>query len=224
MWENILTFSCPNDILTVQTDLVKKEMADLPKAYSNQEKEYIRKRLKEEAAKCLAQYGIKRTTVDEIVHRVKIPKGTFYLFYQSKEMLLFEVILEQHDLIEEKLWKEISTIAPQDFNAEKLTDIIVGFYQMAGEMPILKLLNSGEIELLARKLPPQVLEEHLGHDNAMVDRLFASFPIKNNVDTRALSAAFRAIYFSTLHKEEIGEEHYEEGLRLMVVGLINQLL
>ena len=224
MWENILTFSCPNDILTVQTDLVKKEMADLPKAYSDQEKEYIRKRLKEEAAKCLAQYGIKRTTVDEIVHRVKIPKGTFYLFYQSKEMLLFEVILEQHDLIEEKLWKEISTIAPQDFNAEKLTDIIVGFYQKAGEMPILKLLNSGEIELLARKLPPQVLEEHLGHDNAMVDRLFASFPIKNNVDTRALSAAFRAIYFSTLHKEEIGEEHYEEGLRLMVVGLINQLL
>lgn len=224
MWENALTFSCPNDILTVQTDLVKKEMADLPKAYSDQEKEYIRKRLKEEAAKCLAQYGIKRTTVDEIVHRVKIPKGTFYLFYQSKEMLLFEVILEQHDLIEEKLWKEISTIAPQDFNAEKLTDIIVGFYQMAGEMPILKLLNSGEIELLARKLPPEVLEEHLGHDNAMVDRLFASFPIKNNVDTQALSAAFRAIYFSTLHKEEIGEEHYEEGLRLMVVGLINQLL
>lgn len=196
----------------------------MPKAYSDQEKEYIRKRLKEEAAKCLAQYGIKRTTVDEIVQRVKIPKGTFYLFYQSKEMLLFEVILEQHDLIEEKLWKEISTIAPKDFNAEKLTDIIVGFYQMAGEMPILKLLNSGEIELLARKLPPQVLEEHLGHDNAMVDRLFASFPIKNNVDTRALSAAFRAIYFSTLHKEEIGEEHYEEGLRLMVVGLINQLL
>lgn len=224
MWENTLTFSAANDILTIQTDLVKKEMAGLPKAYSDQEKEYIRKRLKEEAAKCLAQYGIKRTTVDEIVQRVKIPKGTFYLFYQSKEMLLFEVILEQHDLIEEKLWKEISSIDPQDFNAEKLTDIIVGFYQMAGEMPILKLLNSGEIELLARKLPPQVLEEHLGHDNAMVDRLFASFPIKNNVDTRALSAAFRAIYFSTLHKEEIGEEHYEEGLRLMVVGLINQLL
>ncbi len=196
----------------------------MPKAYSDQEKEYIRKRLKEEAAKCLAQYGIKRTTVDEIVQRVKIPKGTFYLFYQSKEMLLFEVILEQHDLIEEKLWKEISSIDPQDLDAEKLTDIIVGFYQMAGEMPILKLLNSGEVELLARKLPPEVLEEHLGHDNAMVDRLFASFPIKNNVDTRALSAAFRAIYFSTLHKEEIGEEHYEEGLRLMVLGLINQLL
>ncbi|WP_286081321.1 TetR/AcrR family transcriptional regulator [Parablautia intestinalis] len=32
------------------------------------------------------------TTVDEIVKRVNIPKGTFYLFYKSKELLLFEVI------------------------------------------------------------------------------------------------------------------------------------
>ena len=51
--------------------------------------------MKEEAAKCLGTYGIRRTMVDEIVKRVKIPKGTFYLFYPSKEMLLFEVIQEQ---------------------------------------------------------------------------------------------------------------------------------
>lgn len=196
----------------------------MPKCYSDQEKEYIRRRLKEEAAKCLSQYGIKRTTVDEIVKRVKIPKGTFYLFYQSKEQLLFDVILEQHDLIEKKLLEEISSIDAKDFNAEKLTAIIVHFYQLAGEMPILKLLNSDEVELLARKLPPEVLEEHLGHDNFMVDKMFESFPIKNDVDTKAVSAAFRAIYFSTLHKEEIGEEYFDEALRLMVLGVVNQLI
>lgn len=196
----------------------------MPKCYSEQEKEYIRKRLKEEAAKCLALYGIKRTTVDEIVKRVKIPKGTFYLFYQSKELLLFDVILEQHDLIEKKLWEEISCIDAKNFTPEKLTEIIVHFYQLAGEMPILKLLNSDEIEILARKLPQGVLEEHLGHDNSMIDKLFGAFPLKKNVDTKALSAAFRAIYFSTLHKEEIGEENFDDALRLMVSGLVNQLL
>lgn len=46
----------------------------MPKSYSEQEREYIKNRLKEEAAKCLVQYGIRRTTVDEIVKRVKIPK------------------------------------------------------------------------------------------------------------------------------------------------------
>ena len=68
-------------IMTIQTNLVKKEVVAVPKSYSEQEKEYIRKRLKEEAAKCLAKYGVRRTTVDEIVKRVNIPKGTFYLFY-----------------------------------------------------------------------------------------------------------------------------------------------
>ena len=62
----------------------------MPKSYSEQEREYIRKRLKEEAADCLARYGVRRTTVDELVKRVNIPKGTFYLFYKSKELLLFE--------------------------------------------------------------------------------------------------------------------------------------
>ena len=52
----------------------------MPKSYSDQEREYIVKRLKEEAAKCLSQYGVRRTTVDELVQRVGIPKGTFYLF------------------------------------------------------------------------------------------------------------------------------------------------
>ena len=31
--------------------------------------------------------------------------------------------------------------------------------------PVLKILNSNEIELLARKLPAGVLEKHIEHDN-----------------------------------------------------------
>lgn len=60
----------------------------MPKCYSEQEREYTIKRLKEEAAACMGQFGIRCTTVDELVKRVNIPKGTFYLFYKSKELLL----------------------------------------------------------------------------------------------------------------------------------------
>ena len=71
----------------------------MPKCYSDQEREYIKKRLKEEAVACMGQFGIRRTTVDELVKRVNIPKGTFYLFYPSKEMLLFDVSQENINLI-----------------------------------------------------------------------------------------------------------------------------
>lgn len=196
----------------------------MPKCYSEQEREYIKKRLKEEAADCMARYGIRRTTVDEIVRRVKIPKGTFYLFYQSKELLLFDVILEQHDLIEKKLFEDVSQMDPAALTAEQLTDIIFSFYRMAGQMPILKILNSDEIELLARKLPPEVMAEHLGHDDSMVERIFSQLPIREDVDSTTVSAAFRALYFSTLHREEIGEEQFDEALRTLIYGLVTQFL
>lgn len=196
----------------------------MPKSYSEQEKEYIRKRLKEEAAKCLAQFGIRRTTVDEIVKRVKIPKGTFYLFYQSKELLLFDVILEQHDMIEKRMMDEFSKIDPSSVSVEQLTDVIFHFYKITEENPILNILNSDEVELLARKLPSEVLASHLEHDHTMVDELFATLPMKQEVDINSITSAFRAIYFFTLHKEEIGELHYDSSLRLLIKGLLIQML
>lgn len=195
----------------------------MPKSYSEQEKEYIRKRLKEEAAKCLAQFGIRRTTVDEIVKRVKIPKGTFYLFYQSKELLLFDVILEQHDMIEKRMMDEFSKIDLSSVSVEQLTDVIFHFYQITEENPILNILNSDEVELLARKLPSEVLASHLEHDHTMVDELFAALPMKQEVDINSITSAFRAIYFFTLHKEEIGELHYASSLRLLIKGLLIQM-
>lgn len=196
----------------------------MPKSYSEQEREYIRKRLKEEAAKCLIQYGVRRTTVDEIIKRVNIPKGTFYLFYKSKELLLFDAIQEQHELVTRKLYQVISKLANQELSAEKLTDMIFEFYKMTEKMPILKMLDAGEVELLARKLPRETVEEHLRDDTDMIGKMFALFPLKKEVDIRNLSAVFHAIYYATLHKAEIDEEQYDKALRTLIYGVVIQVI
>ena len=71
----------------------------MPKVYSDNEKKKKKKRLHDAANKSLLENGVRKTTVDELVQKVGIPKGTFYLFYKSKEELLFEVILEYHEII-----------------------------------------------------------------------------------------------------------------------------
>ena len=196
----------------------------MPKSYSDQEREYIKQRLKEEAAVCMAQYGIRRTTVDELVKRVNIPKGTFYLFYKSKELLLFDVILEQHEIVDQKLYEAVSRISGSEFTAEKLTDVIFQFFKMAEEMPVLKLLNSDEVELLTRKLPAEVVAEHFGNDADMIEKVFALLPVKEGIDANVFSAAFHAIYFATLHKTEIGEQQYDQALWMLIYGVVSQLL
>ena len=75
----------------------------MPKAFSNNEREYIKNRLMEEARNCLKLYGMKKTTVDELVKRVNIPKGTFYLFFESKEILFYEVLCLFHDELQAEL-------------------------------------------------------------------------------------------------------------------------
>lgn len=196
----------------------------MPKSYTDQERDYICKRLKEEAAKCLVQYGIRHTTVDEIVKRVKIPKGTFYLFYKSKESLLFEVVLEQHELIEQKIYQEMSRIDPLDVSAEQLTDILFKFYQYTMEFPIFKVIDSDAITMLAQKLPKGVLDDHFKHDGTMIERILSNLPIKPGIDYNAVTSAFRSLYFTTLHKDETGGENYEKGLRLLISGLVTQLI
>ena len=196
----------------------------MPKSYSEQEREYIRKRLKEEAAQCLARYGVRRTTVDEIVKRVNIPKGTFYLFYKSKELLLFEVIQEQQENVNRELYQAISEMADREFSAEKLTDVIFEFFKMTEKMPILKLLDIGEVELLVRKLPREIVEEHFQDDTDTIEKMFTLLPVKKEVDIKVISAAFHAIYFATLHKAEIGEEQYDEALRALIYGIVTQFI
>lgn len=196
----------------------------MPKSYSEQEREYIKKRLKEEAAKCLARYGVRRTTVDEIVKRVNIPKGTFYLFYKSKELLLFETIQEQHELVNHELYKAISNLTTQELSAEKLTDVIFEFYKMTEKMPILKMLDLGEVELLVCKLPREIVEEHLQDDTDTIEKMFALLPIRKEVDIKVMSAVFHAIYYATLHKAEIGEEQYDAALRTLIYGIVTQVI
>lgn len=196
----------------------------MPKSYSDQERAYIKKRLKEEAAACMGQFGIRRTTVDELVKRVKIPKGTFYLFYPSKELLLFEVIQEQHELVNQQLYQTLSGLGEEAFSAEKITDVIFDFYKMTEQMPIFQLINSEEIELLVRKLPQEVVQAHLQEDTDTIGNLFTLIPAKKEVDVNIISAAFHAIYYATLYKKEIGEEQYDQALRLLIHGVVTQIL
>lgn len=196
----------------------------LPKSYSEQEREYIIRRLKEEAAACMGQYGIRKTTVDEIVRRVNIPKGTFYLFYKSKELLLFDAISEQHEVINENIQQAVRKLAASELTAEKLTDVIFDFFKLTAELPILKVINSEDIELLIRKLPEEVVASHFADDTDTIAEMFSLFPVKEGVDVEAFSAAFHAIYYATLHRQHIGEDQYEKALRILIYGVVTQMI
>ena len=56
-------------------------------AFTDYETEQLRKALLKETRHCAVTLGMKKTSVDQLTRAVGIAKGSFYKFYESKEML-----------------------------------------------------------------------------------------------------------------------------------------
>ncbi len=68
----------------------------MPTAFTQHERAHIRAALQSKGYELFAAYGIKKTSVEELAKSAGISKGAFYLFYDSKEELFFE-LLEQYE-------------------------------------------------------------------------------------------------------------------------------
>ncbi len=195
----------------------------MPKTFTEKEKAYISERLLSEARQCLALYGIRKTTVDELVRRVNIPKGTFYLFFESKDRLLFEVILRFNDEIQADLLKEVASL-PKIPDADELTDIIVRYYRNLENSFLPRLLRDGELEFFMSTLPPELLQLHAEHDANGVRNLLSALPGVPPDRSELFSAALRGAFLTMLHKDEVGEEHYDKALRVLIRGVVLQIM
>ena len=195
----------------------------MPKTLTENERIYIKQRLMEEAGKCLSQYGIRKTTVDELVKRVKIPKGTFYLFYESKERLLFDVILRFNDDMQAELLGEV-TAMPETPDADTLTDVIFRLYRRLDESFLPNIIQDGEMEHFMRSLPPELARLHAAHDDNKVRELLLLLPGMRQERVTVFSAALRCVFITLLHKDEIGETIFDETLRMLIRGVVLQIL
>lgn len=201
----------------------------MPKSYTDQEKEYIIRRLKDEAMNCMSVYGIRRTTVDELVRRVRIPKGTFYLFYESKEQLLFEALMEFHEKIEGQLLQRVERMSGREPDVESVTDMLMDFFRQADEAPVIRLMSSGELEILARKLPREQLAAHFSEDAGMAEmviaRLFPGMEDEAENVAEQFGDAFRTVFTAMIYGHEGGTagNGNTDSLRLLIRGLVLQL-
>lgn len=78
--------------MTTLTNLVITEVNRMP-IKTNADKQAQKRFLLAIGKKLMLQYGIKKTTVDDIVTEAQIAKGTFYLYFTSKEDFFYQLIV-----------------------------------------------------------------------------------------------------------------------------------
>jgi AcrR family transcriptional regulator len=67
----------------------------MPRAFTEAERTRIRTKLMEAGRSCFLRYGPRKTTLDDLVGPAGIAKASFYLFFESKEALFVDLMLEE---------------------------------------------------------------------------------------------------------------------------------
>lgn len=197
----------------------------MTRAFNDREKEIIRQSLVEKGRELFLSYGLKKTSISDITKAVGIAQGSFYIFFDSKEDLYFEIL----QIEEEKI--RGSLIDEQLLNKKLTKEVFKLFLKEAFkaiENPLVKtLLIKEDYENLVRKLSEEKVKQHLQNDSKEMLPLieyWQSQGIMRKMPPEIIISSIRTLFIMSLHKKEIGEEIYEETISFYIDALCEQLI
>ena len=197
----------------------------MPKAWSKQEKEIIKKTIINESKKLFEKYGLQKTTVDEIVRAARISKGSFYLFYGSKEELYFDVLETVEGEFREKMFENAFKTEKnkrKSFKAflNQMIDLLI-------TMPLYKEINSTNYELLLQKLPDETLKKHIESDQEDISKYFSYWMEQGwmrKVDMEALNGLLLSLIYIVIHRDDFEGTNFEATKELWIDALASYLI
>lgn len=193
----------------------------MPKTYTETERDNIRRDLRKAASLCLRKYGVRHTTVDELVHIVNIPKGTFYLFYPNKESLFLDALVT---FTKEEEGKYLELLEELDEN-HIVTSLTTVFFEMAISFynsGLYRFLDDNQLAIVMRNLDETDKVRFETSRTSFIAKILDYFSIDDEDDISAFSSAFNSVFYLMLHDDEIKD--FEKALRTLIRGLVLQLV
>lgn len=190
----------------------------MARAFSENQRWQVRAALKREAQRCMVGLGMRKTSIDELVGRVGISKGSFYAFFESKEMLFFEVITDYHDKTQSLIVEQVGRLG-QEPTGGQIAEILFQSYKGLDNPMILSVMASGEMEWLMGRLPQDVVDNHHQRDDGAMGVLLERISFVDQESIPRFSAALRAIFSTVIHKREIGPEFLDDVVRVLLEGI-----
>ena len=202
-----------------------KEDRKMPRSFTEKEKEKITEALIKTGMEKFGRYGLKKTTIDEIVRDAGIAKGSFYQFFPSKEALMFACIehlekeIRENDIYPLMSRKETAgNILEELFNVE---------FELSEKYPLLSILdNPQEFEILFRSVPEDQLTGHFQSDSLLAWKMMTGlYPEKKWTDEEIgiVTGLIRGLLMLRIHKKIIGEEIYADVIKLLSKALAEGL-
>ena len=203
------------------TEIIIRSYGDeMAIAFSEKERSEIIVALKAEARRCAASMGVKKTTVEQLAHAADISKGAFYGFFDSKELLFFEILEDLHTEIYEVAAKAMNeqTDSPESERAAAAVLAVCEYMESSGMMDFMER----DVPHILRKIPKEVQDAHYHSDAVHIKALLESGGLHPVGGAELAAASVRGLLLTVSHRADIGAL-YPQVLKTMVTGACNIL-
>lgn len=126
-----------------------------------------RKELLKVAYHMFIEKGYDNSSIDDIVKKAGIAKGTYYYYFKSKEQMLEEVI---RMMLEEENERAEAIMASDRSLSEKIVGIIAAFRPQDIETPIDDVLSRQENLLMQEKIFSELISRMVPHLTELVSQ------------------------------------------------------
>ena len=189
-------------------------------AFTEEQNETIRRDLIREARCCGVTVGMWKTSVEQLTEAVGISKGSFYKFFDSKELLFFAVLEDIHTecfAAAQKSLQENAAIDP----ASRTAAAILAACRWLSETKAFVFIEN-DAEFLLHRLPEEVKTVHYHDDETHIRLLLEKYGLVPKRGISLAAATVRGLILTVSHKEQIGEL-YPQVLETLVYGACREL-
>jgi AcrR family transcriptional regulator len=193
----------------------------MPRAFSEIERQRIRSELMAAGQRLFAAQGLKKTNVAELTRECGIAKGSFYHFFDSKEVLFMAILEEIETAIKADVSRQLE--AADGRPDEVLKAVLLHQFQALEENPMLSVaLRREEYLQLLRGLPPERVEQHQKEDEdavAAIIKRWRDEGIISDISDELINGLIRGVFLLYLHRAEIGAAVFPSVIETLL-GLI----
>lgn len=174
----------------------------MAKKFSEQEKEYITARLIQECESMWGRFGYKKTNVNELCQKVGIAKGTFYLFFDSKEQLFLEVLNQRLKRQKDAMLKELEK-SPNNAGFRRG---LIATYPMSLDENWFENFNGPEFRLLIARLPEGTEEFLLNQGDFWLKEVVEKYQLKFKIDKNLFLTTIQSAHSVAAQRDDFGED------------------
>ena len=168
----------------------------------------------------ICEKGVRKLTIDEVTQRVQIGKGTFYHFFTSKELFVYEAIMFSKEAVLKKINEAVEKYGALDRQA---VDELLSHFSLLGQNNIISSLSMEDEIWLSKKLPPEYILDP-PKEEKIVDLLFQNMKdIRSDIHSHVVANMIKIMAITVENRNFLHEDVIAENMNILKDSLLDYL-